>query len=318
MEHAQTDESNSSGRPPAASTEAAENLRRVRLDLAYDGTEFSGWASQPGLRTVQGELEAALATLLRIPEARLTVGGRTDAGVHARGQVAHLDVAADRLAKWDGRGSQTPIELLRARRLNGVLTRGAPDIAVHSVREVPREFDARFSALRRRYEYRLRGEGVRRDPLSARYTVDVPRVLDFDAMQRASDELLGLNDYTSFCKAREGATAIRDVLCFEWRRTDDGAFAARIEADAFCHSMVRSLVGAVVAVGSGRITHDELVGLRDARERSSRFTVMPAHGLSLEEIAYPADDELAARAEQTRAKRQRLDMGEQGSAGVGR
>ena len=238
-----------------------------------------------------------------MPEARLTVGGRTDAGVHARGQVAHLDVTPEQLAKWDGRPADTPVEELRARRLNGVLKRGAPDIAIHSVRAVPAAFDARFSALRRRYEYRLRGEGVRRDPLSARFTVDVPRRLDLDAMQRASDELLGLNDFTTFCKAREGATAIRDLLSFEWRRTEDGAFAARIEADAFCHSMVRSLVGAVVAVGSGRIAHEDLIALRDARERSSRFTVMPAHGLSLEEIAYPADAELALRAEQTRARR---------------
>ncbi len=279
---------------------------RLRLDLAYDGTDFSGWATQPGLRTVQGELERAIATLLRVPEARLTVGGRTDAGVHARGQVAHLDVTQEQLAKWTGRPSDTAADEVRARRLNGVLKRGAADIAIHGVREVPPAFDARFSALRRRYEYRLRGEGMRRDPLTARFTAAVPRRLDLSAMQFASDELLGLNDFTTFCKAREGSTAVRDLLSFEWRETEDGAYAARIEADAFCHSMVRALVGAVVAVGSGRIGHDELVALRDARERTSRFTVMPAEGLSLEEIAYPADDELAARAEQTRARRDPL------------
>ncbi|UOQ57981.1 tRNA pseudouridine(38-40) synthase TruA [Leucobacter allii] len=290
---------------------------RVRLDLAYDGTDFSGWAAQPGLRTVQGEVERALRTLLRAEEARLTVGGRTDAGVHARGQVAHLDLDDAQLAKWSGaRGAEArdeagpeddAAERLRARKLNGVLKRSAPDIAIHRVRLVPDAFDARFSALRRRYEYRLRGEGSPRDPLTARFTAEVPRPLDLPAMQRASDELLGLNDFTTFCKAREGATAIRDLLEFTWRRTEDGAFAARIEADAFCHSMVRALVGAVVAVGSGRIGHEELVGLRDARERSSRFTVMPAHGLSLEEIAYPAEAELAARAERTRARREPLD-----------
>ena len=279
---------------------------RLRLDLAYDGTDFSGWATQPGLRTVQGELERAIATLLRVPEARLTVGGRTDAGVHARGQVAHLDVTPGQLAKWTGRPSDTAADEVRARRLNGVLKRGAADIAIHGVREVPPAFDARFSALRRRYEYRLRGEGMRRDPLTARFTAAVPRRLDLSAMQFASDELLGLNDFTTFCKAREGSTAVRDLLSFEWRETEDGAYAARIEADAFCHSMVRALVGAVVAVGAGRIGHDELVALRDARERTSRFTVMPAEGLSLEEIAYPADAELAARAEQTRARRDPL------------
>lgn len=267
---------------------------RLRFDLAYDGTEFSGWAVQPGLRTVQGELEAAIGFLLRTEGVRLTVGGRTDAGVHARGQVAHLDVSEEQLAQ----------DRLSPRKLNGILKRSAADIAIHSVRLVPAEFDARFGALRRRYEYRLRDERAKRDPLTARFTADVPRMLDLDVMQRASDELLGLNDFTTFCKAREGATAVRDLLSFEWRVTDDGAYAARIEADAFCHSMVRALVGAVVAVGSGRIAEAELRGLRDARERTSRFAVMPACGLSLEEITYPADEDLAARAEQTRARRE--------------
>lgn len=269
---------------------------RLRLDLAYDGTDFSGWAAQPGLRTVQGELEAALRILLRVDEAKLTVGGRTDAGVHARGQVAHLDITEEQRAQ--GR--------ITARKLNGVLKRSAPDIAVHAVQEVQAAFDARFSAVRRRYEYRLRPAGGRRDPLTARFTADVPSTLDLAAMQRVSDELLGLNDFTTFCKAREGSTAVRDLLCFEWREAEDGAYAARIEADAFCHSMVRALVGAVVAVGSGRIAESELRDLRDARERSSRFTVMPARGLSLEEIAYPGDDQLAARAELTRARRPSL------------
>ncbi|MCW2288573.1 tRNA pseudouridine(38-40) synthase TruA [Leucobacter luti] len=285
---------------------------RVRLDLAYDGTDYSGWALQPGLRTVQGELESALGVLLRADqEPRLTVGGRTDAGVHARGQVAHLDVTAEQLAKWTGRVqdgrsgelSEAETARLRARRLNGVLNRTTRGIAVHSARIVPETFDARFSALRRRYEYRLRSSGARRDPLTARFTADVAHRLDIDVMQRASDELLGLNDFTTFCRAREGSTAVRDLLCFEWRVTEDGAFAARIEADAFCHSMVRAIVGAVVAVGTERIEIDELVRLRDARTRTSRFAVMPAHGLSLEEITYPEDKDLAARAEQTRARR---------------
>ncbi|RGE24261.1 tRNA pseudouridine(38-40) synthase TruA [Leucobacter sp. wl10] len=316
---------------PAPAAEPAAPDARLRLDLAYDGTDFSGWAAQPGLRTVQGELEAAIAHLLRVPRVRLTVGGRTDAGVHARGQVAHLDVTAAQLAKWGSQrrgadpepgsaAARAADARLRARKLNGAIrarwgaTRGAgasraagsPDLVVHAVREVPAAFDARFSALRRRYEYRLRGEGMLRDPLTARFTADVPRPLDLDAMQRASDELLGLGDFTTFCRAREGSTAVRDLLCFEWRETGDGAYAARIEADAFCHSMVRALVGAVVAVGSGRISEGELIDLRDARRRTSRFTVMPARGLSLEEIAYPADEALAARAEQTRARRDPL------------
>jgi tRNA pseudouridine38-40 synthase len=270
---------------------------RLRLDIGYDGTEFHGWAVQPGLRTVQGEIESALAVVLRLSETSLalTVGGRTDAGVHARGQVAHVDVPRELAAG------------LTEHRLNGVLRRGAPDIAVHAVREVPSAFDARFSALRRRYEYRVRDPRARRDPLTARFTADVSRPLDFALLQDASDELLGLNDFTSFCKAREGATAIRELIQFDWKRADDGVFAARLEADAFCHSMVRSLIGAVVATASGRIGITELVELREARARTSRFAVMPAHGLSLEEISYPADSDLAARAALTRAKRDPLE-----------
>lgn len=299
------------------------SLTRLRIDLAYDGTDFSGWASQPGRRAVQSEVEAAIAVLLRTePEnVRLTVAGRTDAGVHARGQVAHLDVTAAQLEKWGGsqrrvRGrALSPLaseslepgaDVLMTRRLNGVLARSAADVAIHRVSEAAPGFDARFSALRRRYEYRLRPANARRDPLTARFTADVPRELDLRLMQQVSHDLLGLQDFTTFCKAREGATAVRDLLAFEWSETEDGAYAARIEADAFCHSMVRALVGSVVAVGHGRVAHDELLALRDARERTSRFTVMPAHGLSLEEIAYPPDEELAMRAEQTRARRDPL------------
>lgn len=300
---------------------ASDDWVRVRCDIAYDGTDFHGWATQPGLRTVQGDIEAALAVLLRTPAdapPRLTVGGRTDAGVHARGQVAHLDVRRDDLARITARrvngvlqraagrqvgGQNTELQHTRSRRGSG---HGAPDVVIHEIREVPAAFDARFSALRRRYEYRVRPAGVRRDPLTARFTAEVPRELDLTAMQRASNALTGLNDFTTFCKAREGATAVRELLRFEWRVTDDGAYAALIEADAFCHSMVRALVGSVVATGSGRISLTDLVQLRDARERTSRFTVMPAHGLSLEEIAYPPDAELAKRAEQTRARRDPL------------
>lgn len=273
---------------------------RLRLDIGYDGTDFHGWATQPALRTVQEEIEASLAVLLRTdPEAqspRLTVGGRTDAGVHARGQVAHLDVPNDLVSR------------ITPRRINGVLARrDSADAVVHAVREVPKAFDARFGALRRRYEYRLRDLKVRRDPLTARFTADVPRDLDLGSMVRASDDLLGLQDFTTFCKAREGATAVRELLRFDWRRTDEGVLVATIEADAFCHSMVRALVGSIVAVGSSRISHGDLVQLRDARERTSRFTVMPAHGLSLEEIVYPPDEELAERASQTRSRREALD-----------
>lgn len=281
---------------------------RLRLDIGYDGTEFHGWAAQPGLRTVQAEMEAAVALLLRVPvtEVKLTVGGRTDAGVHARGQVAHVDVGVAQFHKWGGRSHQPGGDAdsqAHARRLNGVLRRYASDIVVHRVAIVPHAFDARFSALRRRYEYRLQGSDTTRDPLSARFTAEVPRPLDLSIMQVASDQLLGLNDFTTFCKARERSTAVRTLLRFEWSRAVDGVCVARIEADAFCHSMVRALVGGVVAVGSGQITLDELEELRVARERTSRFVVMPARGLSLEEIVYPPDVDLADRARLTRARR---------------
>ena len=287
---------------------------RLRLDIAYDGTDFSGWAVQPELRTVQGEIEAAIATLLRVEReaVRLTVGGRTDAGVHARGQVAHLDVTAEQLAKWSAPGNRAaaaPVAAAEAmtRRLQGVLRRAAPDIDIHRVAPAALGFDARFSAVKRRYEYRLRPENAPRDPLTARYTAEVPRTLHLETMQQVSADLLGLQDFTTFCKAREGATAVRELLAFEWRETADGAYAARIEADAFCHSMVRALVGSVVAVGHGRLAPGELLELRDARERTSRFTVMPAHGLSLEEIGYPPDEALADRAAQTRARRDPIE-----------
>lgn len=290
--------------------EIPEGQVRLRIALGYDGTNFHGWATQPGLRTVQQTLEDAINSVCGSPETpmRLTVAGRTDAGVHAREQIAHLDID-ERLA-----------ERLTARRLNAVLKRdlrdgagGArgreftPDLVVHGVEVAPVGFDARFSALTRRYAYRISPGGVRRDPLTARYTAAVPMQLDLNQMQQASDALLGLQDFAAFCKAREGATTIRELLAFAWAIDDAGVYIARIEADAFCHSMVRALVGSVVAVGSERITQRDLISIRDARERTSRFTVMPAHGLALEAVTYPPDDELAERAEQTRAKREPFD-----------
>lgn len=270
--------------------------QRLRLDIGYDGTDFSGWAKQPTLRTVQGEIEAALRVIVRAPERSpvLTVGGRTDTGVHARGQVAHVDIPV------------SVAQHLSARRINSVLAPRAPDIVVHEVTAVPFTFDARFSATWRRYEYRVADRRVRRDIMAERYTARSERNLDLSLMQRSADELLGLNDFTTFCKAREGATAVRDLLSFEWSHDHRGVCVARIEADAFCHSMVRAIVGATCAVGQGKISLDELVALRDARERTNRFLVMPAKGLCLEEIQYPEADALKIRADETRTRRARL------------
>jgi len=280
---------------------------RIRIDLGYDGTHFSGWAKQPGLRTVQGELESALALMLRVPAEtiNLTVGGRTDAGVHARGQVCHLDVTQDQISKLQGR---TPHISGIPRKINGALKRiQAGDIYVHDVVVVPVTFDARFSALTRRYEYRVRPVDVRSDPLTRHFTVDLDREVDLGVLEDASRTLLGLQDFSSFCKARPGATAVRTLLEFTWTREPDGVLSARIAADAFCHSMVRSLVGGVLGVATGRYTVNVLADLTAARTRSSTIRVMPPHGLSLQEIEYPEESLFDVRAEQTRAKRSHLD-----------
>ena len=282
--------------PPAES----ESSLRVRFDLAYDGTDFSGWAAQPGRRTVEGELAAAVTTLLRAPEpVRLTVAGRTDAGVHARGQVVHADVDPAAWAVVPGRSDRTP-EAAAVTRLNGILP---PDVVVRRVRVAPQGFDARFSAVRRRYLYRLCDDPTSLDPLRRHDTVVSKHLLDVEAMDAAARSLLGLADFAAFCKKREGATTVRTLLTYSWARLPDGTVAGTVEADAFCHSMVRALVGAVVPVGEGRRPVEWPAQVLAARRRDPSVAVMPAHGLSLEEVVYPPDDELANRAEQARAVR---------------
>jgi tRNA pseudouridine38-40 synthase len=258
---------------------------RVRLDLAYDGTDFSGWAIQPERRTVQGELEQALRTVLRLPAVQLTVAGRTDAGVHATGQVAHCDVP------------ELPSDLVR--RLAGVLP---PDVRVRAAREVPDEFDARFAALWRRYVYRIVDAPGGVDPLLRRQVLAWPRALYASAMAAAAERLLGLHDFAGFCRQREGATTIRTLTLLSVERNGSD-IACTVEADAFCHSMVRSLVGALIAVGEGRRPVEWPATLLDRDRRADEVTVAPAHGLTLVEVGYPPDDELAARTEATRARR---------------
>lgn len=282
---------------------------RVRLDIAYEGTDFSGWARQPALRTVQGALESVLATLFRRhePAPLLTVAGRTDAGVHASGQVAHVDLTADQLdslrRRNDGDAGPEALAGRLAARMNGVLGADS-DVVVLGSRLAPAGFDARFSAVWRRYEFRVADADTPRDPLERRRTVRHPSRLDVEAMDTAARALLGLHDYAAFCKPREGATTIRTLQEYGWHRDDRGVLIARLQADAFCHSMVRALVGAAVAVGDGSLTGERLVRLRDERTRTSAFLVMPAKGLTLTEVGYPPADELARRAEQTRARRE--------------
>jgi tRNA pseudouridine38-40 synthase len=278
----------------------ADAVLRVRLDLAYDGTAFSGWAAQPGRRTVEGQLSEALTTVLRAQErVRLTVAGRTDAGVHARGQVAHADVDRAAWAALPGRSGRRP-EQAAVSRLAGVLP---ADVEVRSARPAPAGFDARFSATSRRYLYRLCDEPATLDPLRRNDTVLVKGRLDEQAMNAAAGQLVGLRDFAAFCRRREGATTVRTLLEYSWRRLDDGVLAATVVADAFCHSMVRALVGAVVPVGQGRRPLGWPAQVLDGRERDAAVAVMPAHGLSLEEVTYPPDDQLAVRARAARAVR---------------
>lgn len=274
---------------------------RLRLDIAYDGTAFRGWARQPGLRTVQGTLEAAIARILG-GDPRLVVAGRTDAGVHAAGQVAHLDLS-DAQRERLGRNRNPEPEALTGR-INGILGAYA-DVVVSRVVRAPEGFDARFSPVWRRYAYRIADRSAGYDPLDRLRTTSVNARLDAGLMDEAARSLCGLHDFAAYCRPREEeATTIRTLLEYDWHRDDAGVLVANVKADAFCHSMVRALVGACVAVGEGRIGVADVAALRDAGERTSAFTVLAARGLTLVEVGYPADDQLAARADQTRARRE--------------
>ncbi len=279
-------------------------LVRVRLDLAYDGTAFAGWARQPGLRTVQGELEAALGRVLRLPDPpQLTVAGRTDAGVHARGQVAHADLPPHAWAAVPGRSDRRPGEAL-VLRLAGVLP---PDVRVRAAVVAPPGFDARFSAVRRRYAYRVSDAPQGPDPLVRHLALRHPRPLDPAAMDRAGALLVGEHDFAAFCRRREGASTVRALQRLAWRRVAEGPYAGLVEgtvvADAFCHSMGRALVGALLAVGEGRRAVDWPREVLRTRRRDPAVTVVGPGGLVLEEVDYPPDAALAARAAVTRARR---------------
>ncbi|TYK47383.1 tRNA pseudouridine(38-40) synthase TruA [Actinomadura decatromicini] len=267
---------------------------RLRLDISYDGSDFAGWARQPNQRTVQGVIEDALARMLRLdPPPMLTVAGRTDAGVHAQGQVAHLVVP---VAAYSAINGTMP------RRLAGLLP---PDVRVWRVSVAPEGFDARFSALSRRYVYRVCDNPFGVEPLRRHDVLWHPRPLNLDRMNAAARLLVGENDFAAYCRKREGATTIRELLRYEWTRDDRDPYLAfaTVQADAFCHSMVRALVGALLMVGDGRRDIEWPAEVLAARVRDSGVNVAPAHGLSLEEIRYPDDDSLAKRAQETRRVR---------------
>ena len=272
---------------------------RVRIDLSYDGAGFSGWAAQPERRTVEGVVSEALGHVLRLPDApRLTVAGRTDAGVHARGQVAHADLPDAAWAKYADTA---------ARRLARALP---PDIRARSIEPAPEGFDARFSALWRRYSYRVCDDPAAADPLRRHDTLWHPHELDLAAMNAAAAALTGEHDFAAFCRRREGATTVRALRRLDWQRDTDGVAIACVVADAFCHNMVRALVGALLAVGDDRRAPSWPSAILATAIRDPAIRVVPPHGLCLEEVRYPAPGQLAARAVLTRRVRVAQDAGD--------
>ncbi|EKU94848.1 tRNA pseudouridine(38-40) synthase TruA [Actinobaculum massiliense] len=294
---------------------------RLRLDIAYDGTDFHGWAAQPGLRTVEGVLTDALSTILRVPVV-LTVAGRTDAGVHARGQVAHLDVEASAFQAVPGRSTRTPEEAL-ASRLRGVLAReagtqggprGTSDVAVQKIEQVPGDFDARFSALAREYTYRIATHDF--DPLRRHDVLWLPgQRLDVEAMNAAAQQLLGEHNFLSYCRPREGATTIRELQRLEvvpegGAGEESGILAVHARADAFGHSMVRTLVGTLLRVGNGTRGVDWPRQRLEECNRTGEVVIAPPHPLTLERIIYPRPESFGERARLTRRVRTLNGVGE--------
>ena len=266
-------------------------FRRLRIDLAYDGTNFSGWAIQPDRRTVQEVVETALSTVAQSP-AQTIVAGRTDAGVHATGQVIHVDLP-ETLELDD-----------LAYKLNRILDE---DVRINAIEIAPTAFHARFSALRRYYEYRILDENKVIQPLARLNTASWYRPLDVELMNRASALLLGTHNYAAFCKYREGATTIRTLETYQWRRDEQGCLVADVVADAFCYSMVRNLVGAIVCVADGRKDPEWISTLLEDKERVSDSLVFPARGLTLYKVDYPDAAELLERAKKTVARREEED-----------
>jgi tRNA pseudouridine38-40 synthase len=261
------------------SGESGNERVRLRLDVAYDGSEFAGWATQPGQRTVEGVLGSTLERILRrLPgSTRLTVAGRTDAGVHARGQVCHVDVPPD----------FGDVEAL-GRRLNRALP---ADVVVRRVVTAPAGFNARFSASWRRYAYRVCDLPHHVDPIRRREVLAWPRPLDEAAMNEAAAGLLGEHDFAAFCRRREGASTVRHLRELSWRR-DGGLLTCHVLADAFCHNMVRSLVGCLIVIGEARQPASWAAEVLAARVRDPRVPVVAAHGLTLEQVGYPCDARL--------------------------
>jgi tRNA pseudouridine38-40 synthase len=279
------------GEPGRVSPAGLASLR-LRIQLSYDGSAFHGWASQPGLTTVQQTVEEALWRALALPAPPvLTVAGRTDAGVHARGQVAHVDVPA---GNWAGAAASA------ARRLGRLLP---PQVRIASIEPAPDGFDARFSALWRRYSYRVCDDPALADPLRRHDTLWYRQPVDTALMNHAARACLGEHDFAAFCRARPGATTIRELLRLDWTRTGPGLAVATVAADAFCHNMVRALAGALLSVGDGSRPAEWVGQVLRARQRDPAVRVAPPHPLCLEEVGYPEPARMAARAAVTRTTR---------------
>ena len=277
---------------PGRSPPAGLASLRLRLDLRYDGSAFHGWATQPGLITVQQTVEEALWRALALAEPpALTVAGRTDAGVHARGQVAHVDLPA---ANWTAAAGST------ARRLGRILP---PEVRVAAIGLAPAGFDARFSALWRRYSYRVCDDPALADPLRRHDTLWYRHPIDLDLMNSAALPCLGEHDFAAFCRRREGATTIRELIRLHWARAEPGVAVATVTADAFCHNMVRALAGALLSVGDGSKPPEWLGEVLAARVRDPAVVVAPPHPLCLEEVGYPEPAAMASRAVRTRRTR---------------
>lgn len=292
----------------------SQATQRVRLDCAYRGTHFRGWAKQPELRTVQGVIEAALELVFREP-IELTVAGRTDAGVHASAQTAHFDISLEKLLTSAKQSSVEEALPALLRRLNKLIRRprenenpgGEADLLIHQLTPVSNDFDARFAALRRHYVYRLAGKS-QRNPLYGETVWWVEADLDLSRMREAAAQLLGEYDFLSFCKPRVGATTVRAVEQIELREAETG-LEIHLSADAFCHSMVRSIVGSLVEVGRGKQSVDWIKMLRDNPCRSHAAPLAPAHGLTLRAVDYPPAAQWAAQQHLTRRTRSLVPEG---------
>jgi tRNA pseudouridine38-40 synthase len=260
---------------------------RLKIKLAYDGTNFSGWAKQPDRRTVQEEFEKAFSTVSR-HQCESIVAGRTDAGVHATAQIIHVDVPE----------GTDQIDL--AYRLNRLLD---TDLRVLEIEVAPEGFHARFSALRRHYKYQIVDSNKAINPLDRYDRASWYRPLDLARLNEASALLLGEHDFAAFCKFREGATTIRTLETFQWERKEDGLLVAQVVADAFCYSMVRNLVGSAVCVAEGRFEPSWISEMLANRQRISDSMVFPAEGLTLVQVDYPNDSQLLTRAALTIARR---------------